>query len=188
MSTKKALDDTLTLADSFQKQNDMLSKQLKNAFAKCNAVEADFQKTEEELEHAREQSAFLKAQLKESKSDVGSKEVQKDLQTLVTKEGKNYTVAIRKLYYSLLTKQISPAHLPDIIKSVVQCFCLNVDTKAIALPKTRCAGYMRRGELMSVGMAQIAYSLSDAVSEGKSFKLRWYNQRPKKDQQCSNQQ
>jgi len=29
MSTKKALDDTLILADSFQKQNDMLSKQLK---------------------------------------------------------------------------------------------------------------------------------------------------------------
>jgi len=50
----KELMSTKNLADSFQKQNDVLSKQLKKAFAKCSAVKEDFQKTEEELKHARE--------------------------------------------------------------------------------------------------------------------------------------
>ena len=172
-STKNDLDNTLILVETYRKQSDMLSKQLRNAFTKCDAVKADFQKTEEELENERELTADLKAQLKESENDVGPKEVPKDLHALVTKEGKNYTD-------SLLTKQITPAHLSDIIKSVIQCFCPDVDAKAVALPKTRCATSMRRAKNCWNGTHGIFIVRCSVRRKILSFKFRWYNQRPKK--------
>ena len=53
--------------------------------------------------------------------------------------GKQYSPAIRKLYYALLVDQIPPATIQTTIKSVLKCFLPGLDVDNLQVPKERCA-------------------------------------------------
>ena len=78
------------------------------------AIKADFHALENELESVSEQNEQL---LKNCDSE--SREAPKIDNQLSTKEGRYYSPAIRKLYYLLLSKQVSLKNAADIIKAVI---------------------------------------------------------------------
>ena len=82
----------------------------------------------------------------------------------VSKCGGQYTPAVRKLYYSLLAKQVPVSHIEKIIKAVIKCVNTLVDIDQITLPKRSCASYMRRDELKTIS-AHKATVLCDDISK-----------------------
>jgi hypothetical protein len=85
--------------------------------------------------------------------------------TFHTKDGKkNYSDAVRQLYYTLLADQVPPAKFSSIIKSVLKCFLPTLNTDELELPCERCAGYLRREELRTISMAHKAYTLAETES------------------------
>ena len=95
----------------------------------------------------------------------------KDIFTVETKTGRYYSSAIRKLYYTLLANQVPTTKIRDIVLTVLECFFPDYDVSSIQLPKERCAGYMRREELASIGMAQKAHTLCEQIKHGQPFHL-----------------
>ena len=85
--------------------------------------------------------------------------------------GKQYSAAIRKLYYTLLADQVPPAKISTIIMSVLKCFFPSVNTEELQLPKERCAGYMRTEELKIVNTAHIATVVHERIAHGKLLHL-----------------
>ena len=81
-----------------------------------------------------------------------------------TKDKRQYSEEVRKLYYTLLADQIPPAKVSRTIKAVLKCFVPSADTTTLRLPQERCARYMRREELRTVSMAQKAYTISECES------------------------
>ena len=88
-----------------------------------------------------------------------------------TRSGTKYTPAVRKLYYSLLSEQIPPGKIATIIQTILKSFFPDVSTDKLALPKERCAGYMRIDELSTISQAHKASIISDSIQEGKQFHL-----------------
>ena len=88
----------------------------------------------------------------------------------VSKCGGQYTPAVRKLYYSLLAKQVPVSHIEKIIKAVIKCVNPLVDIDQIMLPKCSCASYMRRDELKTIS-AHKATVLCDDISKNKGFNI-----------------
>ena len=85
-----------------------------------------------------------------------------------SKCGKHYSPTVRKLYYALLANQVPAAR---IISTVLEYLIPDCDVSSIKLPKERCAGYMRREELTSIGMAQKAHTLCEQIRCGEPFHL-----------------
>lgn len=79
-----------------------------------------------------------------------------------TKHGGKYSPTIRKLYYSLLSVEISPAKIANIVREVLSCFFPDVDVSTLNLPSKTCAGYMRKEELKTISSAHQATVLSEA--------------------------
>ncbi len=83
-------------------------------------------------------------------TDVLAEKDDEDLQSLIppecVKQGKAYPPAIRKLYYSLLTKQIPVARVAEIVKTVLKVFAPSVDVENLPLPQKSCAAYIRKDE------------------------------------------
>ena len=88
-----------------------------------------------------------------------------------TKLGKQYSPNIRKLYYHLLSAQISPSKIASIIRSTLSALFPDVDVSSIPLPAERCAGYMRREELWTISAAHQATFLLDQIG-GKFLDLK----------------
>ena len=70
--------------------------------------------------------------------------------TFQTKNGRQYSPAIRKLYYTLLANQVPTVRISEIIKSVVKCFNPSIDVDHLKLPQRSCASYMRREEMKTI--------------------------------------
>ena len=98
-------------------------------------------------------------------------ETEKDSIFVETKSGRHFSPSIRKLYYTLLANQVPAARIRDIVSTVLECFVPDCDVSSIKLPKETCAGYMRREELASIGMAQKAHVLCEQIRSGKPFYL-----------------
>ena len=49
---------------------------------------------------------------------------------------------------------------------MLKCFLPNLETAKLALPKERCAGYMRREELKTVSMAHKANTVHNLIEGG----------------------
>ena len=77
-----------------------------------------------------------------------------------TKEGRRYSPAIRKLYYSLLSAQVPPGKIAAIVRTVLSSLFPSVDVSTLRLPAESCAGYMRREELKTVSAAHQATVLA----------------------------
>lgn len=85
--------------------------------------------------------------------------------------GKQYSTGIRKLYYTLLADQVPPAKISNIIKSVFKCFFPSLNIEKLALPKERCAGYMRTEELSTISTAHKTIVVHDNVEHDKPLHL-----------------
>ena len=156
---------TTESARQAERQRDILRNCLQKTSISYEAIKADFHTLENKLESVSEQNEQLR------NCDCESTETTKTDYRLSTKEGRCYSPAIRKLYYLLLSKQVSPKNASDIIKAVIQCFQPNIDITNIALPKIRCASNMRREELKTLEMVHTAYDLSQQLSQGKELYL-----------------
>ena len=91
--------------------------------------------------------------------------------TFITKCGRRYSPAVRKLYYSLLSAQVPSSRIAEIIKTVIRCFSPSIDVEQLRLPHRTCADYMRKDELKSVSNAHKATVLCSHASENQSFVL-----------------
>lgn len=108
-------------------------------------------------------------------TDILSEKDDEYLQSLIpsecVKQGKAYPPAIRKLYYSLLTKQIPASKVAEIIKTVLKTFAPSVDVENLPLPQKACASYMRKEELVTICSAHKATVLSEAAAKSSGFHL-----------------
>lgn len=78
--------------------------------------------------------------------------------------GKQYTPALRALYYQLLADQVPLGKIKTTIKAVIKCFFPLADVENLRLPSESCAKYMRQHELKTVSMVHKATVLSEAKS------------------------
>lgn len=85
--------------------------------------------------------------------------------------GTQYSPSIRSLYYTLLADQVPPAKISSIIKSVLKCFFPSLSIEELALPKERCAGYMRTEELSVISTAHKAMVVHDSLENDKPLHL-----------------
>ena len=95
--------------------------------------------------------------------------------TFQTKNDRQYSPAIRKLYYTLLANQVPTVKISEIIKSVVKCFNPSIDVDCFKLPQRSCASYMRREEMKTICSAicsaHNAAILCDQSNQNKPFHL-----------------
>ena len=91
--------------------------------------------------------------------------------TFQTKNSRQYSPAIRKLYYTLLANQVPTVKISEIIKSVVKCFNPSIDVDCLKLPQRSCASYMRREEMKTICSAHNAAILCDQSNQKKPFHL-----------------
>ena len=85
--------------------------------------------------------------------------------------GTQYSVSIRSLYYTLLADQVPPAKISTIIKSVLKSFFPSLSVEKLALPKERCAGYMRTEELNVISTTHKAMVVHDSLENDKPLHL-----------------
>ena len=78
--------------------------------------------------------------------------------------GKQFTPAIRALYYQLLADQVPLSKIKTTIKAVIKCFFPSADVSNLRLPSETCAKYMRQHELKTVSMVHKARVISQASS------------------------
>ena len=104
---------------------------------------------------------------------VASSGNDKDTQSniFVSKHGTQFTPAIRKLYYSLLTKQVPASNIERIVRTVIKSVNPLMDIDQIILPKRSCASYMRRDELKTISNAHKAMVLCDDIRKNKGFNI-----------------
>ena len=183
--TKKELDSTQhTLENAINevKRNNLKMRQ-KNACKMeefCEHTIADSLSLDEEI-------AVIKAENVELSKTLSS--IQKELSTFITDAvsiavdsdsnfiietktgGRQYSTGIRKLYYTLLADQVPPAKIHNIIKSTLKCFFPLVNVKKLALPKERCAGYMRTDELSTISTVHKAIMVHDNIEHDKPLHL-----------------
>jgi len=79
--------------------------------------------------------------------------------------GKQYSPAIRALYYTLLADQVPSAKASKIVRAVLKCFVPSVNVDSLKLPSEGCAGYMRRQELNTVSMVHKASLITEQVAQ-----------------------
>ena len=168
---KQALTEASIEVTSLQNQHATALRKIEKLKKSQESTVADFMASEETIERLEEEKLELKEVLTEFQ------ELKKCLernsssrkQVVVTKEGRVYAPVIRKLYYNLLSNQISAARAAEIVKAVLKCFLPDCDVESIKLPSESCAGYMRREELTTISTAHKVSVLFQQVSSGQKF-------------------
>ena len=149
-----------TMQTKYEKQLSLVKRQ--NA-----ALLKELMKYEDEIQKLmldKTELADLEEIMKETKScaeETETKTQEADM-TFSTKNGKIYSVTVRKLYYNLLASGIPPAKIHTTIKDVLRHLLPSVDVTKIALPKASTANYMRKEELKTVGDVHKATELCKA--------------------------
>ena len=142
-----------------QRKIQKLQKKLDLVIADCDALEGSSETLQTENEYLKSVIATMQNEL-EMSTDI-----------IKTKCGRYYSSAIRKMYYTLLANQVPASRIRDIVLTVLECFFPDRDVSSIELPKERSAGYMRREELASIGVAQNAHILCEQINNGHPFHL-----------------
>lgn len=154
-----ALRDVTNEKKMIEKQNVALRKKC----AKSKKVQFCL---EEEIANLHLENVDLSMDLAELEKDLcdggsGADVASEENFTFQTKNGKQYSPGIRKLYYTLLTNQVPAMKVSEIVKSVVKCFNPSIDVEHLQLPQHSCASYMRREELHTICTAHSATTLCD---------------------------
>ena len=175
-SARIALRDVTNEKCLVQNQKELYCKKLKKSKELQSCME-------EELADLHLRNIHLSMELTELEQEVhdaGSVDPDSfDHETfsLQTKHGRKYAPAIRKLYYSLLAKQVPTTKIADIIKTVLKCFDPSLDVDQLKLPQHSCASYMRKDGAVAINEVVISVNeLSDgtaiSVVEDISLKLQ----------------
>ena len=151
-----------------QRMIQKLQKALDSVSSDYGALEDSFEALQDSFEALQAENAHLKSTIVTMQNEW---ETEKEGILIESKSGRHYSPAIRKLYYTLLANQVPAARIRDIVLTVLECFVPDCDISSIKLPKERCAGYMRREELATIGMAQKAHLLCEQIRCGKPFHL-----------------
>ena len=157
--TQKVLQDVTNQRDTLKRSKDFLKTKL----SKC----------EGKYESLQEEYALVymeNVDLADTVADCEAEDLQ-PLSSKCVKQGQAYPPALRKLYYSLLTKQIPAAKVADIVKTVLKTFHPSLDVERLSLPQKACASYMRKDELVTVCSAQKATLLCEAAASASGFHL-----------------
>lgn len=162
-TTTLKLDTTTLKLDTTQKTSQRKMQKLQKVL---DSVLSDWDALEDSSETLQTENEALKSAIVALQNE---QETGKEI--IATKSGRYYSPAIRKLYYTLLANQVPATRIRDIVSTVLECFVPDCDSSSIELPKERCAGYMRREELASIGMAQKVHTLCEQIRCGKSFHL-----------------
>lgn len=148
--TERVLRDVTNQRDTIKRSKDYTSAKLSKFHRKIESLEKDY------------------ADVLMENIDLTDVLAEKDDESLIppecVKHGKAYPPAIRKLYYSLLTKQIPAARVAEIIKTVLKIFAPSVDVENLPLPQKSCAAYMRKDELVTISAAHKATVLCEAAA------------------------
>ena len=158
----------LDATNSHSKSQQASERKVQKLIKVLDSVLSDFDALEDSSETLRTENESLKSAIITMQNE---QETEKDSIFVETKSGRHFSPSIRKLYYTLLANQVPAARIRDIVSTVLECFVPDCDVSSIKLPKETCAGYMRREELASIGMAQKAHVLCEQIRSGKPFYL-----------------
>ena len=171
--TRKALQDVTNQKFKFQKQCSV-------AKTKATKLKHDYAVLEDSFAQLEEDNIELSSAISDLHSELESIpdesvcecNIDEDF-SFPTKNGRRYSPAIRKLYYTLLSKQIPSVKIADMIKTVIRSFFPAIDVDKLKLPQRSCADYMRRCELTTISNAHKATVLCESASEStcKGFRL-----------------
>ena len=151
-TTEKSLRDITNQRDAVKRSRDFTKSKLFKSERKLELLQEDY------------------AQVLIEKLDLTDTPPESALTSICSKGGRTYPPAIRKLYYSLLSKQIPASQVADIIKTVLKTFNPSEDVENLPLPQKSCAGYMRKEEL-TVSNAHKATVLCEAAEKSMGFHL-----------------
>ena len=159
--TKKSLQDITNQRDTMKRSRDFTKSKLSRSEEKFKSLEAE-----------KAQLLLENLDLEDTLSDLADMESSEDnLQSFCAKRGKAYPPLVRKLYYSLLAKQVPASQCSEIVKTVLETFYPTVDVQNLPLPQKSCASYMRKEELVTVSSAHKASVLCEAAKTSSGFRL-----------------
>lgn len=165
---KEAVDTTTLELDTTkkvtQKNQHVSQRKVQKLQTALDSVLSDYDALEDSSEILQAENECLKSEIVAMQNE---QETEKNNILVETKTGRYYSPAIRKL----LANQVPAARIRDIILTVLEYFVPDCDVSSIKLPKERCASYMRREELASIGMAQKVHTLCEQIGCGKPFHL-----------------
>ena len=137
------------LSDVTNKMDRMKSKyekKLQKAHDIIHDLQREIHETEEELDDVQEK---YKATKQMASTGSGVSTLAGDI-SYHTKNGRQYSLEIRKVYYNLLVHGMSPEKISTNIKIMLRHFLPDIDVERVKLPQKSCAQYMRREELKTV--------------------------------------
>ena len=145
-----------------------LKKQCNTAKIKATKIKSKYEVLEDNFAQLEEDNIELSTAISDLQSELESNpddtsDCDGDF-SILTKHGRRYSPVVRKLYYTLLSKQIPSVKIADIIKTVIRCFFPAIDVDGLQLPKRSCADYMRKCELVTISNAHKATVLSECTS------------------------
>jgi hypothetical protein len=170
-ATQNILRDVTNQKIILKKQCDAAGRNLKALTKKSAKIHSALTK---ELEHIMQENCDLSEAVSALENELS---VESELPlhdgdfTFKTKDGRRYSPAIRKLYYTLLSEEVSTSKISSIIKNVVSVFNPSIGLDDLKLPGKSCASYMRKNELKSICDAHKSTVLCQDASENKLFKL-----------------
>ena len=170
---RKALRNITNEKFEFQEQCKAAKTKAAELRYKYEVLEDDFAQLEEDNTELSSAISDLRSEL-ESIPDKFSDMCESNCDgnfSLITKHGRRYSPAVRKLYYILLSQQMPSVKIAEIIKAVIKCFFPAIDVDGLQLPKRSCADYMRKCELATISNAHKATILSECASGGKGYRL-----------------
>lgn len=164
---KRELKTKNQLLDKYSSTVEHVKSQKRSAIRKLykqyDLVVADLMKLEEAFEEISTDATVSDEPLETTGDDIESSS---ESFCFETKKGKKYSPAIRKLYYYLLSTEIPPAKIANIVREVLSSFFPNVDVSSLKLPGESCAGYMHREELKTISSAHQATVLAVEAENG----------------------
>ena len=155
-TTEKSLRDITNQRDAVKRSRDFTKSKLFKSERKLELLQEDY--TQVLMENL-------------DLTDTPPESELESLASVCSKGGRVYPPAIRKLYYSLLSKQIPASQVADIIKTVLKTFNPSEDVENLPLPQISCAGYMRKEELFTVSNVHKATVLCEAAEKSMGFHL-----------------
>ena len=166
-AARKALQDVTNEKSDLQKKN-------KAARTKTSKLRLEYAELEDDFASLEEGNVELSSIISDLQTEVEciADDLCEDRSSgdfsFQTKNGRRYSPAIRKLYYTLLSQQLPSGKIADIVRSVIKCFFPDVDVNKLLLPQRSGADYMRKGELPTISNTHKATLLSECTG---GFKL-----------------
>jgi hypothetical protein len=133
------------VTNKMQKMKTQYEKKMQKAHNIIDDLQRDIHKTEEELDDVQEK---YKAATQISSENPEISTLAGDIS--YTKNGRQYSLEIRKVYYNLLVQGMPPEKISTSIKIMLRHFLPDIDVEKVKLPQKSCAQYMRREELKTV--------------------------------------